>query len=183
MTGQRKVDFEPIGLYGFDPQRLMEAGTAYFHVSVPKSGRGIGLRGDMEDVHAIHTTDGDLFRVELATRIEDLYRNGMILRDTFFAIFHHEGHMEGVTRPPYAALAVDEAFQSAFSLFAANVEAAKHVFLPIHESEVAFLLVRSGGHEGEGLIFRLDFGKAIVVGLCAADGLQLEVVSRHFYAR
>ena len=106
----------------------------------------------------------------------------MVVRQFFSLVLEQQGKMQGVARPPDAALAVDKALEAFIQDSSAYVKTAQRVLLAALYAKVAYALAFTSGN-GEGLA-ALDgyFCQAAAAGLAAADLLQLVVVNCNLYS-
>ena len=85
-----------------------------------------------------------------------------------------------VTRPPYAALAVNKAFDALRDLFASYVEAARGQFVPAVDLQIGSRPTVGCRHH-ERCAIGSEIGKSPCVGPARTDFAHLEIVGRNVY--
>ena len=137
------------------------------------------MGGNVKCVEPVQALRGNLFRMELASWVVKLQRDGVLVGNPLLPVFQDESYVKRISRSPDPSFAIDEPFQSLLYLFSAYIEAADGLLFAVCHADVGFLLVHFG-NDNEGHAFRGDFNKAFPVGLARSDGLQLEVVGGYF---
>ena len=174
VTGQVQVHFQAVGLDRLDVEALVEGRAAHFDIGVPPAGGILGRSGDGEGVEAVPSRRRHP-GIELALGRIELQDGRMAFRDALHLVGEDHRDMEGVTRTPDAALAVDKALEALGDGLSAHIEATHGFLVTVGEPEVAYGLSLAG-KEDERLAVDLDLRQALAVGFPRPDALELEIV-------
>ena len=181
-----ELDLEPVGHHRFDLHGLSEHAATELRLGSPVAGRRIVGRLQRERVEP-----ADRFGVrdgldELSLRVVQAHAHRMLGRQRAILVLQHEGEVDVVARPPYPALAIDEALEAGLDLLAADVEMAGGQRAAAVDLEIAFLAAMLGQHiEGRaagGLAGGGQLGETVRVGGRGAGRLILEVHHREIDA-
>ena len=181
---------QAVGFDGLDTHRVVECLSADLEPRIPLSRQGILAGACMEYVDAIDAFGKRLAIVELFGRGVELQRHLVGQADDHIAqqaavpvvqgpllVLDNQCQMYLVARPPYAALAVNEALDTLRGLLAADVEPARREFMPAVDLQIGGGDAVRGRHH-ERITVNLEIGETPLIGPGCADLAHLVVVGR-----
>ena len=122
--GHPEGDLQAVRFDRLDAQALREGDTADIDVDVPSACRGVELGRKVKSVEAEFAFRLCRAEVELAEGGVELQDDRVACGEHTVAIVQHKAEVQGIARTPYAAVAVDKAFDTFLHDFAGDIERA-----------------------------------------------------------
>ncbi len=175
-------DLQPVRHDRLDLERPLEGQAADEDAGPPVARRGRLFGGDAKSVEGLDRPLRSEGPGELALGRVELQGDGMALGQDPVPVEQGEGQVEGVARPPDAALAVEDALDALLRRLAADVEMARGQDALGRDAEVVDVAAALG-RDIERPVAELERGEAVAVGCRLAEKPVLVVVGPDLEAR